>query len=110
MKLRIKFLIIHFASRLKQANLVNKANFDNKLTSFNKRITSNKAKNLEVPKKLNTLITKDYNFFLGRICFTSNDESQNTFVYQPALYTLESKKEKGTDYILNLSHYILLFT
>ena len=31
----------NFAARLKQADLVNKTDFDNKLTSFNKRITSN---------------------------------------------------------------------
>ena len=37
----------HFAARLKQADLVNKSDFDNKLTSFNKRITSNKTKNLK---------------------------------------------------------------
>ena len=30
--------------------------------------------------------------------FTSNDESQDTFFYQP---TLELKKDKGTDYILS---------
>ena len=52
----------HFAARLKQANLVNKTDFDNKLTNFNKRITSNKTKHLEVQEKLNSLITKDYNF------------------------------------------------
>ena len=45
------------------------------------QITSNKTKHLEVQKKLNSLITKDYNFFLGRI-----------YVYQPALDTLELKK------------------
>ena len=53
----------NFAARLKQANLVSKTDFDNKLTSFNKRITSNKTKQLEVQNKLNSLITKDYNFF-----------------------------------------------
>ena len=40
-------------------------------------------KHLEVQKKQNSLITKDYNFFLCRIYFRSNDGSQNTFVYQP---------------------------
>ena len=52
--------------------------------------------------------------------FTSNGGSQNTFVYQPTLDTLESKKKKAKvmimflvgnqrEYlILNLSHYILL--
>ena len=69
------------AARLKQANLVDKTDFDNKLTSFNKRIISNKTKHLEVQKKLNSLITKDYNFFLGRIYFTSNHGFQNTFAY-----------------------------
>ena len=29
-------------------------------------------------------------------------ESQNTFIYQPTLGTLESKKGKGTDYVLCL--------
>ena len=38
----------NIAARLKQANLVTKTEFHNKLTSFNKRITSNKTKHLEV--------------------------------------------------------------
>ena len=40
-----------FAARLKQADLVNKTDFDNKRASFNKRITSNKIKHLEVRKE-----------------------------------------------------------
>ena len=40
-----------FAARLKQADLVNKTDFDNKLTSSNTRITSSKTKHLEVQKK-----------------------------------------------------------
>ena len=60
---------------------MNKTGFDDKLMSFNKRINSNKTKHLEVQKKLNILITKVNSFFLGRICFTSNDGSQNAFVY-----------------------------
>ena len=54
---------------------MNETDFDNKLTNFNKRITSNKTTHLEVQKKLNSLITKDCNFFLGTIYFTSNDGS-----------------------------------
>ena len=77
---------------------MNKTNFDNKLTSFNRRISSNKTKKLEVQKKLDSLITKDYNFFLGTIYFTSNDRSQNN---QPTLDTLELKKLKCTDYVLS---------
>ena len=70
----------NFAGRLKQANLVSKTDFHNKLISCNRKSTSNKTKYLAVQKKLNSLTTKDYNFFLGRIYFTSNDGSQNTFL------------------------------
>ena len=51
----------NFAARLKQANLtsksditnyVNKADFDNKLLSFNKRVNSNKTKHLLVENEL----------------------------------------------------------
>ena len=54
-----------------------KTDFDKKLTSFNRKITSNKTKYLEVQRKLNSLVTSDYNFFLGRMYFTINDGSQN---------------------------------
>ena len=47
-----------FAARLKEADLVSKTFFANKLTRFNKQITSNKTKHLEVQNKLNSLITK----------------------------------------------------
>ena len=33
----------NFTARLKQVNLVNKTNFDNKLSSFNRKIISNKT-------------------------------------------------------------------
>ena len=54
-----------------------KTDFDKKLTSFNRKITSNKTKYLEVQRKLNSLVTSDYSFFLGRMYFTINDGSQN---------------------------------
>ena len=44
----------NFAVRLKQVNLVIKTQFDNKLPSFSKQITSNKTKHLEVEKKLDS--------------------------------------------------------
>ena len=50
--------------------------------------------------KLNSVITKDYNFFLCTIYFTGSNGSQNTFVYQLTLDMVELKKEKGTDYVL----------
>ena len=69
-----------------------KTDFDNKLTSYNRWIASNKAKHLQVQKKLDSLIKHDYNFFFARNHFASNDRSQNTFVYQPTVNTLELKK------------------
>ena len=33
--------------------------------------------------------------------FTSTDGSEDTFVYQPTVDTLELKKDKGTDYVLS---------
>ena len=96
-----KSIAENFAASLKQANLVNQTDFDNIQIRFNRQITSNKIKLLEVQMRLNRLITKNYNFFSGRICFASNDESQNTFVYQPTLDALELKKVKGTDYVIS---------
>ena len=96
-----KSIAENFAASLKQANLVNQTDFDKKQIRFNRQITSNKIKLLEVQMRLNRLIAKNYNFFSGRICFASNDESQNTFVYQPTLDALELKKVKGTDYVIS---------
>ena len=80
---------------------MSKTSFYNKLTSFNRQFTSSKAKHLEVQKILNSLRTNDYNFFLGRIYFASDDGYQNTFVYQPTLDALELKKSKCTDYVFS---------
>ena len=90
-----------FAARLKQANLQSKTDFNNKLITFNSKITSNKIKYLEIQEKLNSLTRKDSDFFLDRTYFTSNDGSQNTFVYQPALDNLELKEDKSTDCVLS---------
>ena len=83
----------NFTARLKQANLGTKTNFDKKLTSFHRKFTSNKTKYLEFQKKLNSLITNDHNFFLGRMYFSSIDGSH--------LKKLELKKDKGTYYVLS---------
>ena len=70
------------AARLKQTDLVNKTDLDNKLTRFNIQITSYKTKYLEVQEKLNSQTTRDYIFLLGKVHFTSNDWSQSTFINQ----------------------------
>ena len=83
----------NFKERLKQTNLLNKTDFDNKLISFNRNITSNKTKYLEVTK-INGLATKEWDSFFGRMYFTSIDGSQNTFLYWPTLDELELKKKQ----------------
>ena len=64
-------------------------------------ITSIKQNIYKFKKRLNSLTAKDYYFFLSRIDFTSNDEFQNKFVYQPILDSLELRKDKGTEYIVS---------
>ena len=88
------------AATLKQANLVNKTDFDNELRSFNKQITSNKTKHLEIQKKINNLIKNDYHFFQGRIYFKIMMDFK-TFFYQPIFDTLQLKKGKVIDYVLS---------
>ena len=84
--------------------------FENKISNHYKYIPNPEFNKLaaEIQEKLNSLITKDCNFFLNRIYFTSIDWSQNTFVYQTTFDTLKLKKNKATDYVLKLSHNILL--
>ena len=52
----------NFEARLKQADLLNKTDFDSKLTDVNTGITLNKTKHLKVQKKLNNLIQKIFIF------------------------------------------------
>ena len=42
-----------------------------------------------------------YSFFLARIYFTSDDGSQNMFVYQPTFNVLDLKNHEGTEYIIS---------
>ena len=79
----INIILLLNLIRLKQANLVRKTDFYNKLTNFNRKITTDAAKHLENQKKQNIVIAKDYDHLLVRIYFISNDGSQSTFVYQP---------------------------
>ena len=88
-----KLTEINFAARLKQADSVKKeTDFDNKLTTFNKRISLRKQSickfKKKKKKKKKSLITRDYNFSLDGIDFISNDGSQNTCIYQPTFDTL----------------------
>ena len=59
----------NFAARLKQANLLTKTDFDDKLKSFNQKINSNKTKNLLVEDELKKLQTFDSIYFGERSHF-----------------------------------------
>ena len=91
MKLKRKLLIISminilllqsFAARLAQVNLVTKTDFDNKLSSLNRKITSNKTKHLIVENELKKLETFDSIYFPGKSHF-EDDGTQNWLAFQP---------------------------
>ena len=71
-----------FNARLAQANLIAKTDFDAKLSSLNRKITSNKTKHLLVENELNKLKTFDSSYFIGKSHF-EEDGTQNYLVFQP---------------------------
>ena len=54
-----------FNARLKQANLVTKANFDNTVSSLDSEIATNKTKNESIETDFKKLKTFDSNYFIG---------------------------------------------
>ena len=72
----------NFNSRLAQANLTTKTNFDAKLQNFIKMITSNKTKHLLVENELKKLKTFDLSYFKDKSHF-EEDVFQNYLVFQP---------------------------
>ena len=64
----------------------------NKTDFYNSKITSNKTKYLEVQKKkLITLITKDHNFFLGRIYLMMNLKTRYQTTLKKRIYNSKLK-------------------
>ena len=51
-------------------------------------------------EKLNCFEQKRYSVFLDKMYFTSNDWSQNMFVYQPTKKILELIIKMNTEYVL----------
>ena len=90
----------NFVARIKQANLVDKTDFDTKLTSLNRKINSNKTNHLVGGNELKKLKAFDLSYFRGKTFF-GNDGSQNMFVYQPTLDTLKTKYEKTSGNVIN---------
>ena len=71
-----------FNARLAQANLITKTDFDAKLSSLNRKITSNKTKHLLVENELKKLKTFDSSYFRGKSHF-EEDGTENYLVFQP---------------------------
>ena len=71
----------HFSAKLKQANLVTKTDFDDKLKNLNQKINSNKTKHLLVENELKKLQTSDSIHFRVKSHF-EEDDSQNYLVFQ----------------------------
>ena len=71
-----------FYAILVQANLIIKTGFDAKLSSLNRKITSNKSKHLLVENELKKLKTFDSSYFIGKSHF-EEDGTQNYLVFQP---------------------------
>ena len=70
-----------FNARLAQANLVTKADFDNKLSNLNRKITSNKAKHVLFENELKSWKKIDSSYFIGKNYF-EEDSTQNYLVFQ----------------------------
>ena len=73
----ILWLLVFFNARLAQANLITKTDFNAKLSSLNRKITSNKSKHLFVENELEKL-----KIFIGKSHF-EEDGTQNYLVFQP---------------------------
>ena len=71
-----------FNAKLKQANLVTKTDFDDKLKSLNQKINSNKTEHLLVENELKKLKTFDSIYFRDK-CHFEEDGMQNYLVCQP---------------------------
>ena len=71
-----------FNVRLAQANLLTKTDFDAKLSSLNREITSNKTNHLLVENELKKLKTFDSIYFRGKSHF-EEDGVQNYLVFKP---------------------------
>ena len=83
--------------KLAQADLVTKTNFDNKLKSYNKKVVSNKTKNLHIEKKLNAF---DLSYFCGKN-YVDEDGTQNWFVFQPMGKYLKITYTSNINYVLS---------
>ena len=80
----ILWLLVFFNARLAQANLITKTDFNAKLSSLNRKITSNRSKHFLVENELKKIKAFDSSYFIGKSHF-EEDGTQNYLVFQPVL-------------------------
>ena len=92
-----------FNAKLAQANLITKKNFDAKLLSLNRKITSNKTKHSPVENELKKRKTFDSSYFIGKSQF-EEDGTQNYWAFKPMhrYFNRLSGVGSGIIFILNL--------
>ena len=84
-----------FNTRLVQANLITKTDFDAKLSSINRKITANKTKHF--------LNDKDLSYFRGKQYFDEGSGKQNYLVFLPInKYFKLNSVANAADYVLSL--------
>ena len=101
-----------FKVRLAQADLIKKADFDDKLKNINTNITSNKTKQLLVENRLNKLETFDSSCFKGKDNF-----EEDYLVFKPmykylkkigSIKSISEWKSKGLSLMKSLSLLIIV--
>ena len=81
-----------FNTRIAQANLISKTDFDAKLSSLNRKITENKTRHF--------LNGNDLSYFHGKNYF-DEDGALNYYVFQPLFKYLEVVHVSNITYILS---------
>ena len=83
-----------FNTRLAQANLITKTNFDAKLSSLNRKITANKTKHF--------LNDNHLSYYRGKLYFDEGSGKQNYLVFSPMRkYFKLNSVVNATDYVLS---------
>ena len=81
-----------FNARLVQVNLVTKTDFDSKISSLNRKIVSNKTKDIAIANELG--------YFRGKNQF-DEDGTQNYYIFQPISKYLKVAYVNDVNYILS---------
>ena len=89
-----------FKARLVQANIVTKTDFDNKMMSLDRKIVSNKTKDIAIEKELEKLNTFDLSYFLDKNYFDENG-TQNYYIFQPISKYLKVAYVNDINHILS---------